>query len=96
MFELIATTAFGLESVVKQEIKDLGYRVTAVEDGRVHFEGDAAAIARANLWLRCADRVLLTVGAFRAVTFDELFEKTRALPWEDYIPRDGAFPAAKI
>lgn len=96
MFELIATTAFGLESVVKQEIKDLGYAITAVEDGRVHFEGDAAAIARANLWLRCADRVLLTVGAFRAVTFDELFEKTRALPWEDYIPRDGAFPAAKI
>lgn len=96
MFELIATTAFGLESVVKQEIKDLGYRITAVEDGRVHFEGDAAAIARANLWLRCADRVLLTVGAFRAMTFDELFEKTRALPWEDYIPRDGAFPAAKI
>lgn len=96
MFELIATTAFGLEGVVKQEIKALGYRITAVEDGRVHFEGDAGAVARANLWLRCADRVLLTVGAFRAVTFDELFEQTRALPWEDYIPEDGAFPAAKI
>jgi putative N6-adenine-specific DNA methylase len=96
MLELIATTAFGLESVVKQEIKELGYAITKVEDGRVHFEGDARAIPRANLWLRCADRVLLSVGNFTAVTFDELFEKTRALPWEDYIPEDGAFPAAKI
>lgn len=96
MVKLIATTAFGLESVVKDEIRDLGYAVDGVENGRVAFSGDTGAIARANLWLRCADRVLLEMGRFRAVTFDELFEQTKALPWEDWIPADGRFPAAKI
>lgn len=94
--ELTATTAFGLESVVKQEVKDLGFEITKVEDGRVHFTGGLDAVPKANLWLRCADRVLLTIGVFKAVTFDELFEKTKALLWEDWIPENGCFPAAKI
>ena len=83
-FELIAPCHFGLEAVLKKEITDLGYEITLVEDGRVTFEGDAEAIARANVFLRTAERVLLKVGSFTAVTFDELFEKTRALPWERY------------
>lgn len=86
---------FGLEAVLKKEITDLGYEITLVEDGRVTFEGDAEAIARANVFLRTAERVLLKVGSFTAVTFDELFEKTRALPWERYIPRDGKCWVAK-
>lgn len=93
---LIATAAFGIESVVKDEIKRLGYTVERVENGRVYFEGDLAAIPRANLWLRCADRVLIKMGEFHAETFDELFERTKALPWEDWIPVKGCFPAAKI
>lgn len=93
---LIATTAFGLESVVKDEIKKMGYEIEAVENGRVYYTGDTSAIVASNLWLRCADRVLLKVGQFRAETFDELFEKTKALPWENWIPVKGEFPAAKI
>ena len=96
MIKLIATTAFGLESVVKDEVKALGFTVEKVEDGRVYFSGELDAIPKANLWLRCADRVLLVMGEFEARTFDELFEKTKALPWEDWIPKDGIFPAAKI
>ena len=88
-FELIAPCHFGLEAVLKKEITDLGYEITLVEDGRVTFEGDAEAIARANVFLRTAERVLLKAGSFTAVTFEELFEKTRAIPWERYIPRDG-------
>ncbi|MEG1433839.1 THUMP domain-containing class I SAM-dependent RNA methyltransferase [Eubacterium sp.] len=94
--QLIATTAFGLESVVKDEVKDLGYTIDQVENGRVYFSGGLDAIARSNLWLRCADRVLLVMGTFRATTFDALFEATKALPWERWIPEDGIFPAAKI
>lgn len=94
-FELIVPCHFGLEAVLKKEITDLGYEITLVEDGRVTFEGDAEAIARANVFLRTAERVLLKVGSFTAVTFDELFEKTRALPWERYIPRDGKCWVAK-
>ncbi|WP_133968243.1 THUMP domain-containing class I SAM-dependent RNA methyltransferase [Eubacterium limosum] len=93
---LIATTAFGLESVVKDEIKRLGYEIEAVENGRVYYTGPLSAIPESNLWLRCADRVLLKMGQFRAETFDTLFEKTKALPWEDWIPVKGVFPAAKI
>jgi putative N6-adenine-specific DNA methylase len=93
---LCATTAFGLESVVKREIADLGFETDGVENGRVYFHGGTDAIPKANLWLRCADRVLLIMGQFKAVTFDELFEQTKALPWEDWIPEDGYFPAAKI
>lgn len=94
-FELIAPCHFGLEAVLKKEITDLGYEITLVEDGRVTFEGDAEAVARANVFLRTAERVLLKAGSFKAVTFDELFEKTRAIPWERYIPKDGKCWVAK-
>ena len=75
-FELIAPCHFGLEAVLKREIIDLGYEVSSVEDGRVTFIGDAEAICRANVFLRTAERVLLKVGSFKEVTFDELFENT--------------------
>jgi putative N6-adenine-specific DNA methylase len=90
--ELIATATFGLEAVVAREVKELGYDRVVVENGRVTFTADESAICRANLWLRCADRVRLKVGEFRAVTFDELFEKTKALPWADLLPGNAAFP----
>ena len=90
-FELIAPCHFGLEAVLKREIYDLGYEITRVEDGRVTFTGDAEAICRANLFLRTAERVLIQVGRFSATTFDELFEGTKALPWEEYLPKDARF-----
>ncbi len=93
--ELIAPCHFGLESVLKREIIDIGYDVTKVEDGRVTFIGDAEAICRANVFLRTAERVLLKVGSFKAYSFEELFEKTKALPWENYIPKDGRFWVTK-
>ena len=93
--ELIAPCHFGLEAVLKREIQNLGYEISAVEDGRVTFIGDAEAICRANVFLRTAERVLLKVGSFRAGTFDELFEQTKALQWEKYIPKDGKFWVAK-
>ena len=91
---LIAITAFGLEAVVKREVQALGFEDVRVSEGKVEFEATLADIPRANLWLRSADRVLLKVGEFPAVTFDELFEQTKALPWEAWIPQDGAFPVA--
>lgn len=94
-FELIAPCHFGLEAVLKREIQDLGYEVSLVEDGKVSFIGDAEAICQANIFLRTAERVLLKVGKFRAVTFEELFEKVKALPWEQYIPADGKFWVTK-
>ena len=90
-FELIAPCHFGLEAVMKREIQDLGYEIVEVEDGKVTFAGDAEAIVRANMFLRTTERILLKVGKFTAVTFEELFEKTRALPWERYIPANGKF-----
>ena len=94
-FELVVPCHFGLEAVTKREIYDLGYEITRVEDGRVTFEGDEEAVCRANVFLRSAERVLLQVGRFHATTFDELFEGIKALPWEDYIPRDGRFWVTK-
>jgi len=90
--ELIATATFGLEAVVAEELKDLGYEQVIIENGKVTFTADESAICRANLWLRTADRVRLKVGEFKAVTFDELFEKTRALPWADLLPENATFP----
>lgn len=90
-FELFAPCHFGLEAVLKREIINLGYEVTEVVDGRVSFKGSAEAIARCNVFLRTTERVLLKVGSFKAVTFDELFEKTKVLPWENFIPKDGKF-----
>ncbi len=90
-YELVAPCHFGLEAVLKREIYDLGYEITRVEDGRVTFTGDAEAICRANLFLRTAERVLIQVGRFMAATFDELFEGIKALPWEEYLPKDARF-----
>lgn len=93
--ELIAPCHFGLEAVLKREILDLGYDISEVEDGRVGFWGDAEAICRANIFLRTAERVLLKVGSFKATSYEELFENTRALDWENYIPENGKFWVAK-
>ncbi len=93
--ELIAPCHFGMEAVLKREILDLGYEISQVEDGKVTFLGDMEAICRANLFLRTAERVLLKVGKVHAESFDQLFEETRRLPWEDYIPKDGKFWVAK-
>ncbi|GAA0373661.1 THUMP domain-containing class I SAM-dependent RNA methyltransferase [Bacillus horti] len=90
--ELIATSSAGLEAVVKQEVVDLGYTNVQVENGKVTYETDMKGIARSNLWLRTADRVKLKFGEFKAFTFDELFEKTKALPWEDILPKNAHFP----
>ena len=89
--DLIATATFGLEAVVAREVRELGYEAD-VENARVIFQGDEMAICRSNLWLRSADRVLIRVGEFTALTFDELFEKTRALPWSDWLPENANFP----
>lgn len=94
-YELIAPCHFGLESVLKREIQDLGYEITLVEDGKVTFLADADGIARANVFLRTTERILLKVGKFKAETFDELFENTKALPWEEFLPQDAKFWVAK-
>ena len=94
-FELIAPCHFGMEAVLKREILDLGYEITKVEDGKVTFEADAQGIADANIFLRSTERILLKVAEVKAEPFDELFEKTKALPWENYIPMDGKFWVAK-
>lgn len=94
-YELIAPCHFGLEAVLKKEILNLGYEISQVEDGRVTFIGDDEAVCRANIFLRTAERVLLKAGCFKAETFEELFQGTRAIPWEEYIPEDGKFWVAK-
>ncbi len=93
--EFIAPCHFGLEAVLKREITDLGYEIVSVEDGRVTFKGSAESLVRANIFIRTAERIMLKVGSFRAVTFDELFEGTKALPWEEMIPKDGKFWVTK-
>jgi len=93
--ELIAPCHFGLEAVLKREIIDLGYEISKVEDGRVTFFGDMEAVCYANIFLRTAERILLKVGSVHAETFEELFQGTMELPWENYIPEDGKFWVAK-
>ena len=88
---LIATTTFGLEAVVKRECQALGFQNIKTSDGKVEFTGDESDIVKANLWLRCAGRVWVKMGTFTAVTFTELFDRTKALPWGDWIPEDGKF-----
>lgn len=90
-YQLMATAAAGIEALVGRELRDLGY-ATWVENGRVRYNGDMKDILRTNLWLRTADRVKIIVGEFTARTFDELFEQTTALPWEDFLPVDAEFP----
>lgn len=93
--ELIAPCVFGVESVLKREIISLGYNILKVEDGRVTFEGDEFAICRSNIFLRTAERVLLKIGSFNALSFEELFEATKELPWERYLPKDAKFGVKK-
>ncbi len=90
-YELIAPCHFGMEAVLKKEIIELGYDVSEVADGRITFLGDEEALCRANVFLRTAERVLIKIGRFTAETYEELFQGTKALPWEEYIPRDGRF-----
>ena len=93
--ELIAPCHFGLEAVLKREILDLGYEIIRVEDGRILFEGDAEAVCRANIYLRTAERILIKAGEFHAETFEDLFQGTKAIPWEHYIPVNGKFYVTK-
>ncbi len=93
--ELVAPCHFGLEAVLKKEIMDLGYEIVQVEDGRVTFRGEEDAVSRANVFLRTAERILLKVGKIRAVTFEELFDQIKMLPWERYLPSDGKFWVTK-
>jgi putative N6-adenine-specific DNA methylase len=92
---LIATTAMGLESVLKQELLDLGYSNLRVFDGKVEYEGELSDICRSNLWLRTAGRIYIKIAQFKAVTFDDLFDQTSDLPWSDWIQADDAFPVTK-
>lgn len=94
-YQLVVPCHFGLESVLKREIIDLGYETSLVEDGRITFEGDAEAICRANIFLRSAERVLLQVAKFKAYSFEELFQNVKAIPWEEFIPVDGKFWVTK-
>lgn len=91
MLNLIATTTFGLEAVVKREALKLGFKNIKVSDGKVEFEGDETSIPKANIWFRCADRILLKLGEFKATSFEDLFEKTKSLPWDEWITKDGKF-----
>lgn len=90
--ELIATSAFGIESIVARELANLGYTETRVENGKITFPANELGICRTNLWLRSAERVLLKMGEFKATTFEELFQQTKALPWEQWLPADAEFP----
>ena len=94
-YEYIAPCHFGMEAVLKREIIDLGYKIIKVDNGRVIFSGGIEACARANMFLRTTERILLKVGSFKAETFDELFEKTKEIPWEYFIPVDGKFWVTK-
>lgn len=89
--QLIATTTFGLEAIVKRELQNLGYTDLMVENGKITFKATEKDIPIVNLWLRSADRVLLKMGEFRAISFEELFEKTKAFPWDEWITEDGEF-----
>lgn len=95
-FKLIATASFGLESIVADELKELGYENLKVDNGKVEFEGDLYDICKTNIWLRTADRVMLKMGEFEAKSFEELFEKTKMIEWGDIIEENGKFPVAKI
>ncbi|MFS1519030.1 class I SAM-dependent RNA methyltransferase [Bacillus sp. SCS-151] len=92
-YTLIATAAMGLEAIVAKEVRSLGYECT-VENGKVIFQGDEKAICRSNLWLRTADRIKIKVGEFKATSFEDLFEGTKALKWSNFIPEDGEFPVS--
>lgn len=92
-YQLVATAASGIEALTGKELKDMGYEVQ-VENGKAFFQGSTADIIKTNLWLRTADRIKIVFGTFEAKTFDDLFEQTKALPWEDILPMDAAFPVS--
>ncbi|MGI6001927.1 MAG: THUMP domain-containing class I SAM-dependent RNA methyltransferase [Candidatus Merdisoma sp.] len=94
-YTFLAPCHFGLESVLKRELQDLGCEISLVEDGRVTFKGDMQTLCRANIFLRTAERVLLQTGRFQAESFDELFERIKEIPWEEYIPENGKFWVTK-
>ncbi len=94
-YEYVSPCHFGLEAVLKRELTDLGCEIIKVEDGKISYAGDESICAKANMFLRTTERVLLKVGSFKAETFDELFEKTKALPWEEYLPKEAKFWVAK-
>jgi putative N6-adenine-specific DNA methylase len=94
MPEFIAITPFEMEGIAANEIRSLGFKDVSVQNGRVFFSGGFDEAFRANMWLRTPERILLHVGSFKAQTFDELFDGVSALPWEEYLPRDAAFPVA--
>ena len=89
--EIIAATTFGLEAVAKREIEVLGYKILRAEDGKITFMGDERAVARANLWLRTADRVQIKMAEFEALEFEDLFQQVKAIAWEEWIPPEGKF-----
>jgi putative N6-adenine-specific DNA methylase len=89
--ELIATTTFGLEAIAKRELLNLGYNDLKVENGKIEFKAALKDIPRTNIWMRTADRILLKMGQFKALSFEELFQNTKVLPWEEWIPEDGNF-----
>ena len=89
--ELIATSTFGLEAPVKRELEALGFKILKSEDGKITFQGDERGIVKANLWLRCADRVQIKMAEFKALEFEDLFQQVKAIPWEEWIPPDGKF-----
>lgn len=95
-YELIAPCHFGLEAVLKREIIDLGYDITNVEDGRITFYGDEEALCRANIFLRTPERILIKIAGFHAESFEELFQETKKIAWENYIPRNGKFWVTKV
>ena len=90
-YEIVATSTFGVEAVLKKEIKNLGFEIVDSRNGRITFKGDERALVQANIWLRTADRVYLKLSEFKALSFEELFNKTLAIEWERYIPEDGRF-----
>ncbi|MGP6146326.1 THUMP domain-containing class I SAM-dependent RNA methyltransferase [Jeotgalibaca sp. A122] len=92
-YQLVATAASGIEAITGKELKDMGYEVQ-VENGKAFFKGTTTDIIKTNLWLRTADRVKIVFGTFTAKTFEQLFEQTKALPWEDLLPMDAAFPVS--
>ena len=94
--EAIAVCLFGMESTVSYELKKLGYKISSVTDGRVTFETDGLGVARANISLRCAERILVKAGMFKATTFDELFENVKQIPFEQYIQKDSKFNVTKV
>lgn len=94
-YTLVAPCFFGVEKMLSREITNLGYEIEKVEDGRVTFSTDEYGISKSNMWLRCAERILLKVGEFEATTFDDLFENTKRIDWSKFIPYDGEFPVHK-